>query len=104
MSETSVVFRKLNLKNQTEIAIVNSPVAVDEDWSAVRFRRVDFIKALTRGKEHTISAAGKAKAGARAKSAPKASLEPRSKPPAKAARKTARKTTRKATNGARKKK
>ena len=44
-------------------------VAIDEDWSAVRFRRVDFIKALTRGKEHTISAAGKAKAGARAKSA-----------------------------------
>ncbi len=198
MSETSVVFRKLNLKDQAEIAIVNAPasfepeiaslrgvtvrrslasgkplsfslafvtkqtevdecakgaaertvgdavvwfaypkqsskrykseidrdrgwdvlgaagfepvrmVAVDEDWSAVRFRRVDFIKALTRGKEHTISAAGKAKAGARAKSAPKASPEPRSKPRAKAARKTARKTadkiTHKITKGARKKK
>jgi len=38
-------------------------VAIDEDWSAVRFRRVDFIKTLTRGKEHAISAGGRAKAG-----------------------------------------
>ena len=37
-------------------------VAIDEDWSAVRFRRVDFIKALTRGKEHRMSAQGKARA------------------------------------------
>ena len=49
-------------------------VAIDEDWSAVRFRRVDFIKTLSRPKEVTLSAAGKAKAGAanrRAKSKPK---------------------------------
>lgn len=39
-------------------------VAIDEDWSAVRFRRTEFIKALTRGAEHAISAAGKAKAAA----------------------------------------
>ena len=75
-------------------------VAIDEDWSAVRFRRVDFIKSLTRGKEHTISAAGKAKAGARAKSAAKASPKPRSKPPAKRKAKAARRTAK----GARKKK
>ena len=37
-------------------------VAIDEDWSAVRFRRVEFIKTLTRGKEHRMSAAGKARA------------------------------------------
>jgi hypothetical protein len=37
-------------------------VAIDEDWSAVRFRRVDFIKTLTRGKEHRMSAMGKARA------------------------------------------
>jgi hypothetical protein len=37
-------------------------VAIDEDWSAVRFRRVDFIKTLTRAKEHRMSAAGKARA------------------------------------------
>jgi hypothetical protein len=37
-------------------------VAIDEDWSAVRFRRVDFIKTLTRGKEHRMSAKGKARA------------------------------------------
>jgi hypothetical protein len=35
-------------------------VAIDEDWSAVRFRRADFIKSLTRGKEHRMSAQGKA--------------------------------------------
>ena len=37
-------------------------VAIDEDWSAVRFRRVEFIKTLTRGKEHRMSAQGKARA------------------------------------------
>jgi hypothetical protein len=36
-------------------------VAIDEDWSAVRFRRTDFIKNLTRGKEHRMSAQGKAR-------------------------------------------
>lgn len=30
-------------------------VAIDEDWSAVRFRRVDFIKNMTRGTEHRLS-------------------------------------------------
>ena len=37
-------------------------VAIDEDFSAVRFRRVDFIKTLTRAKEHRMSAQGKARA------------------------------------------
>ena len=39
-------------------------VAIDEDFSAVRFRRVEFIKNLTRGKEHRMSAQGKARANA----------------------------------------
>ena len=37
-------------------------VAIDEDWSAVRFRRVDFIKTLTRPKEYRLTARGKARA------------------------------------------
>ncbi len=37
-------------------------VAVDEDWSALRFRRVEHIKTLTRGREHRISKAGKKRA------------------------------------------
>jgi hypothetical protein len=37
-------------------------VAIDEDFSAVRFRRVEFIKNLTRGKEHRMSPQGKARA------------------------------------------
>lgn len=37
-------------------------VAIDEDWSATRFRRVKFIKNLTRGHEHRLSAAAKARA------------------------------------------
>ena len=37
-------------------------VAIDEDWSAVRFRRVEFIKTMTRGKEHRMTAQGKARA------------------------------------------
>jgi hypothetical protein len=36
-------------------------VAIDEDWTAVRFRRADFIKTMKRGAEHRMSAVGKAK-------------------------------------------
>ena len=39
-------------------------VAIDEDWSAIRFRRAAFIKTMTRGKQHTFSAEGRRKAGA----------------------------------------
>jgi hypothetical protein len=37
-------------------------VAIDEDWSAVRFRRVEFIKTMTRAKEHRMTTQGKARA------------------------------------------
>jgi len=30
-------------------------VAIDEDWSAKRFRRVAFIKNMTRGEEHLLT-------------------------------------------------
>jgi|SRR5271157_1130687 len=36
-------------------------VAIDEDWSAVRFRRVEFIKTMTRAKEHRMTTKGKAR-------------------------------------------
>ena len=36
-------------------------VAIDADWSAVRFRRVEHIKKLTRGAEHALSAQGRKK-------------------------------------------
>jgi hypothetical protein len=36
-------------------------VAIDEDWSAVRFRRVEFIKTLTRPPEYRMTAKGKAR-------------------------------------------
>jgi hypothetical protein len=36
-------------------------VAIDEDWSALRFRRVEFIKAMTRGRTMAISEEGRAK-------------------------------------------
>lgn len=39
-------------------------VAIDEDWSASRFRRVEFIKTMTRGAEWAMTKAGKAKASA----------------------------------------
>jgi len=42
-------------------------VAVDGDWSALRFRKVDHIKSLTRGTGNAISAAGKRRAKAKAK-------------------------------------
>ncbi|MBK8232501.1 MAG: hypothetical protein IPK72_18460 [Candidatus Eisenbacteria bacterium] len=37
-------------------------VAIDEDWTALRFRRVEHIKTLTRDASWALSAAGKVKA------------------------------------------
>lgn len=37
-------------------------VAIDEDWSALRFRRVEFIRSLTRSRQLAISAEGKRRA------------------------------------------
>lgn len=34
-------------------------VAIDEDWSALRFRRVEYIRSMTRDKTRAISAQGK---------------------------------------------
>jgi len=42
-------------------------VAIDEDWSALRFRRAEFIKTLTRDKVHTLSALGRKRAGGKGK-------------------------------------
>ncbi|MDX2282687.1 MAG: hypothetical protein NW241_00935 [Bacteroidia bacterium] len=36
-------------------------VAIDEDWSALRFRRVEFIKTLTRSTSMALSETGKAR-------------------------------------------
>lgn len=36
-------------------------VAIDEDWSAVRFRRAGFIKNMTRPKEYRLTERGKAR-------------------------------------------
>jgi len=40
-------------------------VAIDEDWSALRFRRVEYIKTMSRSPEGAISKAGRRKAAAR---------------------------------------
>ena len=37
-------------------------VAIDEDWSGSRFRRVEFVKTLKRAKKNALSAQGKARA------------------------------------------
>jgi hypothetical protein len=37
-------------------------IAIDEDWSAVRFRRAEFIKTLIRDPVHTMSAVGRRRA------------------------------------------
>ncbi len=39
-------------------------VAIDEDWSALRFRQVDFIRTMRRNPEGAISSAGASKARA----------------------------------------
>jgi hypothetical protein len=40
-------------------------VAIDEDWSALRFRRVEYIKKISRHPDGAISPTGKARAKAR---------------------------------------
>ncbi|MBS0319742.1 MAG: hypothetical protein JSR18_04310 [Proteobacteria bacterium] len=37
-------------------------VAIDDDWSALRFRKVEYVKSMTRAPGNAISAAGKRKA------------------------------------------
>lgn len=37
-------------------------VAIDEDWSALRFRRVEYVKSLTRDASRTLTAEGKKRA------------------------------------------
>jgi len=38
-------------------------VAIDEDWSALRFKKVDFIKTMKRSSLHALSEKGREKAG-----------------------------------------
>ena len=40
-------------------------VAIDEDWSALRFRRVEFIKTMTREKKRTMTKEGRGRVVAR---------------------------------------
>jgi len=40
-------------------------VAIDEDWSASRFRRVEFIKTMTRATEYRMTIEGKARPAAK---------------------------------------
>jgi len=37
-------------------------VAIDEDWSAIRFRRVEFLKHMTRAKDHRLTEQAKRQA------------------------------------------
>ncbi|MGV3278614.1 hypothetical protein ACFX5K_03090 [Rickettsiales bacterium LUAb2] len=45
-----------------------SIIAIDEDFSALRFRKVEFIKTMKRNPNYTLSALGKAKASTTLKS------------------------------------
>lgn len=42
-------------------------VAIDEDWSALRFKKVDFIKTMKRNSLHALSEKGKEKSGQKTK-------------------------------------
>jgi len=58
-------------------------VAIDADWSAVRFRRVENIKAMTRPASVALSAGGKAKTAASARAqARERQAATKKKPPA----------------------
>jgi hypothetical protein len=40
-------------------------VAIDEDWTGARFRRVEFIKTITRARERALTAQGKTRTASR---------------------------------------
>jgi hypothetical protein len=40
-------------------------VAIDEDWTGARFRRVEFVKTMTRAKDRALTAQGKSRTGGR---------------------------------------
>jgi hypothetical protein len=46
-------------------------VAIDEDWSAIRFRRVEFIKTMKRSPKGALSQAGKRRTSARSTPKPR---------------------------------
>ncbi len=76
----SAVFEKLNLKDRREIIVLDfnrdtgsdalgaigfeavRQIAIDEDWTALRFRRAEFVKSLARAPQRAMSAEGRAKA------------------------------------------
>ncbi len=79
------VFDKLNLKNQTRIVVLNAPesfepelarlrgvaivrnladarmVAIDEDWSAKRYRRGEFVKSTSPNRARILAAQAKSR-------------------------------------------
>jgi hypothetical protein len=61
-------------------------VAIDEDWSALRFRRAEHIKQLTRAPQAALSAEGKARPRAAKPAKPAAKAAKAAKPAAKAAK------------------
>jgi hypothetical protein len=67
-------------------------VAIDEDWSALRFRRVDFIEEMKRPAEWAMTAKGKAKSGkAKAGTAKAGTAKPAKAKTGKATRSAAKK-------------
>ncbi|TDM08121.1 MAG: hypothetical protein C4K60_01035 [Ideonella sp. MAG2] len=69
------LFTKLNLGSHCTLLMLGAAgfepvrqVAVDEGWSALRFRRAEFIKTLARHPAGAESALGRARAQARRKS------------------------------------
>jgi hypothetical protein len=71
----SDVFKRLNLNGQAEIVALDAQagfepvrqVAIAADWSALRFRRVETIKKLTRSSLGAISQASQQQIAAREK-------------------------------------
>jgi hypothetical protein len=67
----SDVWKKLNLKDQSEILVLDSPagfegvrqMAIDEAWSALRLRRSEYFKKMTRDENRAMTKKGKAKTG-----------------------------------------
>ena len=60
-----IVFAMAFVKTRQEVEAGYEPVrqvAIDEDWSALRFRKVEFIKTMNRKPEGAISSAGRKKA------------------------------------------
>ncbi len=60
---SAALWKKLNLEDQPRVVVIGAPAEFEPhvDWSALRFRPVEFIKNLTRDESWRLTGKGRAR-------------------------------------------